>query len=377
MFVFLSILTCFALPPSKISIVFFTPKPGTRTVIRVSGLDRESCALINRAEPKTEDWNAMLKIVVAGDSEAETEKRPPVFGSYRIESDNIIFEPRFPFSPGTSYHVTFDPLHFSAKEIEPLFKTLVIPKPDAPPAKVTAIYPSADEWPENTLRLYLHFSAPMSQGQVYEHIKLLREDGTTVSKPFLELDEELWNPDGTRFTLLFDPGRIKNGLLSKEEAGANLERGKSYTLAISKEWKDANGRPRAESFKKSFRVTAFDDRPIDPDHWELTTPSAGKRTSLTVAFPKPLDRALLNRMIAIEGENGKRIDGEIAITDRETKWTFVPSIVWAKGKYRLVVDTRLEDTCGNRVGSPFEIDVFRTPTRRLEAKTVSRSFVVK
>ena len=34
-------------------------------------------------------------------------------------------------------------------------------------------------------------------------------DGTVISRPFVELDEELWSDDGLRLTLIFDPGRVK------------------------------------------------------------------------------------------------------------------------------------------------------------------------
>jgi len=41
------------------------------------------------------------------------------------------------------------------------------------------------------------------------------------------------------------------------------------------------------------------------------------------------------------------------------------------------VDTRLEDVCGNRVGVPFEVDVFRPITKTLETKTFECSFTVR
>ena len=44
--------------------------------------------------------------------------------------------------------------------------------------------------------------------------------GQAVADPFLELDEELWSTDGRRFTLLFDPGRIKRGLKPTGGGGA-------------------------------------------------------------------------------------------------------------------------------------------------------------
>jgi hypothetical protein len=33
--------------------------------------------------------------------------------------------------------------------------------------------------------------------------------------------------------------------------------------------------------------------------------------------------------------------------------------------------------CGNRVGEPFEVDVFKPVTRKVETKTVERRFAVK
>ena len=70
----------------------------------------------------------------------------------------------------------------------------------------------------------------MSRGEAYRHIRLLDATGKPVAAPFLELDEELWSDDGKRFTLLFDPGRIKRGLKPREELGPVLEAGKSYEL---------------------------------------------------------------------------------------------------------------------------------------------------
>ena len=42
-----------------------------------------------------------------------------------------------------------------------------------------------------------------------------------------------------------------------------------------------------------------------------------------------------------------------------------------------VVDTRLEDVCGNRVGEPFEVDVFKPIERKIETKTAERTFGVR
>ena len=66
------------------------------------------------------------------------------------------------------------------------------------------------------------------------------------------------------------------------------------------------------------------------------------------------------------------------VSDGERKLTFAPAgKAWPAGRYRLVIDTRLEDVCGNRVGEPFEVDVFKPVERSIEVETVTRVFEVK
>ena len=56
---------------------------------------------------------------------------------------------------------------------------------------VVALYPSSDRLPENTLRFYVQFSGPVARGDVYRHLRVVRDDGTEVPEPFLEVAEEL------------------------------------------------------------------------------------------------------------------------------------------------------------------------------------------
>src|SRR5262249_29639225 len=137
---------------------------------------------------------------------------------------------------------------------------------------VEHVFPSSGKLPENQLKFYLHFSAPMSRGEAYRHVHLLEESGREVDLPFLELDEELWDPAGKRFTLFFDPGRIKRGLKPREEVGPVLVEGKSYTLVIDRDWPDARGAALKDSFRKRFQVLPPDDAPIDPKNWKITAP---------------------------------------------------------------------------------------------------------
>jgi hypothetical protein len=77
---------------------------------------------------------------------------------------------------------------------------------------VSQVFPTADELPENQLRLYVHFSAPMGSKGGLDFIHLLDENGAEVEDPFLPLDAEFFNDDRTRYTVFFDPGRQKRGI---------------------------------------------------------------------------------------------------------------------------------------------------------------------
>ena len=51
------------------------------------------------------------------------------------------------------------------------------------PTVVEAVYPTAERLPENQLKFYLHFSAPMSRGEAYRRVQLLDEKGKAVELP--------------------------------------------------------------------------------------------------------------------------------------------------------------------------------------------------
>ena len=53
------------------------------------------------------------------------------------------------------------------------------------------------------------------------------------------------------------------------------------------------------------------------------------------------------------------------------------SAAWPAGAYRLIVDTDLEDLAGNRIGQPFDIDVFDRVTERITTTATSLGFEVR
>ena len=296
----------------------------------------------------------------------------PLFGEVRTENGRRVFEPRFPFKPGVEYHVVFEN---SGRRLE---KSFTIPAPaPSPPTVVTAVFPSRDVLPENLLKFYLHFSAPMSRREVYQRVRLLDGTGKPVELPFLEIGEELWDRSATRLTLLFDPGRIKRGLKPREDSGPALEEGKPYTLVVDAGWPDAEGRPLREGHRKPFKVVAPDDRQPDPKSWKILPPKAGTREPLAVQFDESLDEAMLHRSIVVVDAGGIRIDGRIEIALKETLWSFIPAAPWKAGAHALQVETILEDMAGNSIDRPFEVDVVRPVERSIGSKNLRLPFTPK
>jgi hypothetical protein len=216
----------------------------------------------------------------------------------------------------------------------------------------------------------------MSRGEAYRHVHLLDSAGKEIDLPFLELDEELWDPPYQRFTLFFDPGRIKRGLKPREEVGPVLVEGKAYTFVIDKQWTDAQGNPLKESFKKVFHVGPPNDQPPDPKTWKIQSPAAGSTEPLAVSFPKPMDQAMLHRVIWVTGSGDKKVAGNVAVTAAETRWQFTPQQAWEAGTYDLVVEKTLEDLAGNTIGRPFEVDILHPIQRTLTAEKVRIPFQV-
>jgi hypothetical protein len=211
----------------------------------------------------------------------------------------------------------------------------------------------------------------MRRGEAWQHIRLLDSHGAAVQSPFLEIDQELWDPANTRLTVLFDPGRIKRGLVPLSESGPTLEEGKRYTLAIGHEWLDANGTPLAADFSKPFRVVEAERKPLDPAEWHISPPRPGTAAALTVDFPRPLDYALLQHAITVDG-----VKGSVEVAPGETEWRFTPDAPWKPGDYRLTVNTKLEDLAGNRIGRAFDVDLFKEVTAQIQTETVSIPFRV-
>jgi hypothetical protein len=333
--------------------------------------------------PEDDAWRRYLVVIAVPQGSALIPtSQPPVLGSYRRDQGDLVFTTRFPLATGVTYHAYFDPSGkeaWSTKTPGVAHSSLALPKMETTASTLLErIYPTTNVLPENQLKLYLHFSAPMSQGEAYRHVRLVKENGEEVRFPFLELGEELWDPTGKRFTLFFDPGRIKRGLKPREEMGPALEAGQRYVLVVDAAWRDADGNPLQKEFRKAFQVGPPDDLQPDPKAWKFTYPVAGTRDPLVVAFPEPLDHGLLGRLLQVVTTGGEVVQGKIAIAEEEKRWQFVPDHPWsAQTKYELQVTTYLEDLAGNSIAKPFEVDVFEKVEQETKPEIVKLPIEVR
>src|SRR5688572_21798542 len=106
-----------------------------------------------------------------------------MLGTYSIEKEVVRFQPRFPLVSGVRYRAVFRPSllpgpRADVKDIRADFelsKTKV-----AESTMVSHVFPSRSEVPENLLKFYVHFSAPMNRGEAYRNLRLLDDTGKAV-----------------------------------------------------------------------------------------------------------------------------------------------------------------------------------------------------
>ncbi len=305
------------------------------------------------------DWAAVLRVSV------DRPDAPALPGTYRAEPGVLIFSPRYRLQPGLAYRAVF--------QLGPERLTVTLTVADvaasAAVSHVERVYPTADMWPENQLKFYVHFSAPMSRGEAFHRIHLLNGRGEQMQLPFLEIDEELWDREQRRLTILFDPGRVKRGLVPNQEAGPPLVSGNKYRLVIDREWKDAAGRPLQAAFQKDFSVGPAWRDGIDVRQWKVTAPHTGTREPLRVEFPRPLDAALLLRCLEVEG-----VTGQASLENAEQRWSFTPDVAWKAGPHAVKVMEILEDLAGNKVGRAFDVDRFERVNKTVSTGSVRITF---
>jgi len=353
-------------PAAKIKIAAVTTGP--EHAVEVTGLSRVTMRTAGKLAPNDSAWPRVLAVYV------DQPRAPAIIGRYAVTNGSgIRFTPRFPFTPGVSYRVEVDTSALTATSDPIVTHRFALPATARPrTTRVVAIHPSAATLPANLLRWYVELSAPMEMGNALAHVHLMDEAGREVTGAFLALDQELWDPERRRITLLFDPGRVKRGVRTNVESGAPLVAGRRYRLVIDDAWEDGNGAPLASGAELASDVGPADRQSPDPERWRLTSPAEGSREALQVAFAESLDHALAARMLSVYDSLGTRLTGVAQLAANDSVWAFVPERPWADGEHTLRVDSALEDIAGNSVAQVFDTDrsTDTSGTRTVEGESI-------
>ena len=304
----------------------------------------------------------------------------PIAGSFEFDQDAICFLPRFPFLDGISYSLLVHSMpekgRVDGREVSPEVWTILRPAPeDTPTTCVVAIYPSVAELPVNQLKLYVHFSSPMSEHWVARTVRVRRADNDEpLEGVFLGMEPELWDPDRRRLTLLFDPGRIKRGLVPNEEAGYPLIEGVAIIVSIDARFRDAAGRSLRSGAERRYDIGPPLRVRVNPLGWRYHCPTVGSTDLLTVEFDRPLDHALLQHSLWVSDAAGGLLAGRGSAEAGESAWRFKPQSPWKEGRHSVMVDPRLEDLAGNSLIRVFDRDLMLAEDAPADARQVAIDF---
>ena len=345
---------------------------GRPVAFEAVGLSADRIDALKKLPADDERWGALLSVRVF-DTKEKSES-PPMLGKHSIEGATVRFTPRYPLRPGLRYRVTLVAQESGSR---PMTRDVTVSEEaNGKVAEISHVFPTAAVLPENQLKFYLHFSAPMARGESYEHLQLLKADGQPVDLPFLEIGEELWDGSGRPVHVADRPGPNQAGRQTARGPGAG-PRGGTRVHAHDRRGVEGCGRAAArERFPQAIQSFPPDPNGDRPGRVEGDTASSRNERSVHGSLSCPLDRGLLERTLTIFDPSGDRVSGRIAISDEERLWQFHPETAWKSGKYHLAVDTALEDLAGNQIGRPFEVDRTEQITKTLQPETVQIPFVI-
>ena len=189
-----------------------------------------------------------------------------------------------------------------------------------------------------------------------DYVRLVDANGDDIPGALLPLDTDLWNGDRTRFTVLFDPGRVKRGILPNRDDGPAAAAGRDVhdrssaatgpTRTGSRSTRDV---PQGLSRRSGRRAGARRRRP-----GESRRRRPARAMPLRVTFPAPLDRGLLQRALTIVARRRTRSPATSRVEPGETAWRSCRASPGAPAIYVISVLPALEDPSGNRIGQAFE-----------------------
>lgn len=288
------------------------------------------------------DWQIQSNEIKVFLVDKQTSNKILIAGFANKRGNDLVFKPKFSFLENMQYQVVANGLKksFSLSDIkreQPLVKE---------------IFPTSNVLPENLLRMYITFSQPMKTTGNLEKIALFDDENQEVKGAIFNNVYELWDDTQTQLTIIFDPARVKTGLLANDSLGRALQPNKSYKLVVA-DLEDIYGQSLKKAYIKTFQVVTQDVQSPNPKAWKITLPKSGAKTALQINFNGAIDMMSLQSRIVVLDSANNRVEGKISFKNNEKTWMFTPHFHWKKGNYIISINSRLADPSGNNINGLF------------------------
>lgn len=334
--------TCFF-----IGVIWVVP-PANKSELTLPQQSHSNVSLKVQGLTGAADPSDYLKIYV-GSKDQCCETRSPMAGRFSTLGQTLEFDPAFDFSEGQAYTIAYYDSQ-SVRTSAPTLTTFTLTEQGlAIRPRVTAIYPSGDVLPANTLRFYIHFSTPMQPHMSGDFIKLTDKNGRADAAAFMNFKQELWSEDRKRLTLLMDPGRIKQGVAQNLTLGPVLQSEQTYSIVVQAGWQSARDGQTAPRFEKFFETSEALRTLPDTDLWTIKPPRAHTKGPVLIQFDRMYDHQSAKNNVTVQSSDNKIVAGQVSLQDDETVWRFDPEQSWPEQTIKIVVNSRLEDVTGNNL----------------------------
>ena len=240
--------------------------------------------------------------------------------------------------------------------------------------EVADIRPTAAEVPCNLLRLYVWFSAPMSEGYAAGNVRLAGDGGPRSPEPCCPASMSCGTPPVAGSPSCWTP---------PASSAAWLATGRPVTrcdLASHSGWSSTAGSvmrkdsPCEADAQRRYEVGGEERRHVDPASWLLTVPPAGTSEPVQVAFGRPLDHGLLARCLHVAGPGGELTPRHRCRSAPGNSMAAGAPPGLGTGSRQLIVDPVLEDLAGNSVSRVFDRDLTRPKDEPRQARPVTVPF---
>jgi hypothetical protein len=290
-------------------------------------------------------------------------RQSPILGNFESKGNRLVFKPTVPLNLGQSYTMVCEGQleHFQV-DLPDDYQRL----------EVEAVFPSAPEVPANILKWYLRFNRPVSPVSIYQYIHFTHQNGDTISRAVLPLTNALLNDAGTQLTLWIEPGRQKRSLGPNEKLGAVFQENHSYQLSIAKALKDQNGVSMLQDWKVNFTTTSADRQSPGLNDWTLNVPNKNTNDALIIDTKDQLDFASTLAALRCIGKDGRPVNGDFHLLENEQIISFIPSVNWLPGTYKIILAASLEDLAGNNLNRLFDQD----NSKKLSAKDKKQIYTI-